>query len=49
MLGSVPTDLVTFERSPRFGGRRSVSSARLVQLVDRHNVDLERNLASASR
>jgi hypothetical protein len=39
---------VAFERSRRSGGRGSVS-ALLVQLVERHKRELERELASASR
>ena len=39
---------VAFERSRRSGGRGSVS-ALLVQLVERHKRELEKELASASR
>jgi hypothetical protein len=39
---------VAFERSRRSGGRGSVS-ALLVQLVDRHKKELEKELASATR
>jgi len=39
---------VAFERSRRFGGRGSVS-ALLVELVDRHQAELEKELPSASR
>ena len=39
---------VAFERSRRDGGRGSVS-ALLVELVDRHKRELEKELASASR
>ena len=39
---------VAFERSRRSGGRGSVS-ALLVELVDRHKRELEKELASASR
>jgi hypothetical protein len=39
---------VAFERSRRSGGRGSVS-ALLVELVERHKRELEKELASASR
>jgi hypothetical protein len=39
---------VAFERSRRSGGRGSVS-ALLVQLVERHKRELEKELATASR
>ncbi|MGD1098639.1 MAG: hypothetical protein ABSB35_42515 [Bryobacteraceae bacterium] len=39
---------VAFERSRKSGGRGSVS-ALLVQLVDRHNRELEKELAFATR
>ena len=39
---------VAFERSRRDGGRGSVS-ALLVELVDRHKRELQKELASASR
>lgn len=39
---------VAFERSRRGGGRGSVS-ALLVELVDRHKRELQKELASASR
>jgi hypothetical protein len=39
---------VAFERSRQSGGRGSVS-ALLVELVDRHRRELEKELASASR
>jgi hypothetical protein len=39
---------VAFERAKRFGGRGSVS-ALLVQLVERHRKELEKELASSSR
>lgn len=39
---------VAFERSRKSGGRGSVS-ALLVQLVERHKRELEKELASASR
>ena len=39
---------VAFERSRRDGGRGSVS-ALLVELVDRHKRELEKELASATR
>jgi hypothetical protein len=39
---------VAFERSRRFGGRGSVS-ALLVELVERHKRELQKELASASR
>lgn len=50
----LPTELwellrrVAFERSRKSGGRGSVS-ALLVQLVERHKRELEKELASASR
>lgn len=39
---------VAFERSRKFGGRGSVS-ALLVELVERHKRELQKELASASR
>jgi hypothetical protein len=39
---------VAFERSRRYGGRGSVS-ALLVQLIERHKKELEKELASVGR